>query len=146
MFFSYPPAGMCRGNDPTGPEGAISLGGLGVHAWQGPMSPQAGWRSPGGCLHKGAGFQNQHVRTLQSSLWPPHLQPVVPDGTRLTNRESLSFVWTVPSNLPSAPTIGRKGDETEGQVLGPFPAARGHPFQTWGVLCPEHLCALNFLE
>lgn len=65
---------------------------------------------------------------MQTSLSPAHLQLVVPDDS-LT--ESISLAWTVQPNLSCAPTIGEIGDDTEGHVIGPLPAATGHISPAW---------------
>lgn len=84
----------------------------------------------------GGGFLESACQDPAGFPSPAHLQLAVPDGPGLANTESLMFVWTAQSNLPGAPTIGRIGDETEGQGIGPLPAAIGHPLQICRVLCP----------
>ena len=83
-------------------EGAISLGWLGVQAWQSAMSPRARWYGPEEWL------LSPRSRILQcSNSRSCGLHFVVPAGAELTNRESL-LAWMVQPNLPTAPTTGQR--------------------------------------
>lgn len=119
-------------------EGVISLGWLGVQAWQSAMSPRARWYGPGEWL------PSPRSRILKfSNSRSCGLPFVVPAGVELTERASLPGRSSQTCPLPQPLD---KGDDAQSQMMGSSAAALGCNSHSCLILCPWHTDFLNFLE